>query len=249
VPPGIADSLTPNPVFSLVPSATVDEGNNWINVSWGPLSLTNPSVVGPDGNFGAAAPLANYALRAAIDTVPTSETYPGTAIALPYPRTDFFGNARAETAGDTRFDPGAIEFGSTVPVFNASLTPAVWNISHARNCPGTGILGILACLLDPAQVLTLTNTGTEPITGITQGTLSGTATDLANFTVVRLLSTCGPAGGGQFSGITTLAPGATCVVWVQFKPLTAQPAGVHTVTLSVSDSAGTQTSTLNGTGQ
>ena len=33
VPPGIADATVPNPVFSLTPSATVDEGNNWINLS------------------------------------------------------------------------------------------------------------------------------------------------------------------------------------------------------------------------
>src|SRR5215831_6276199 len=46
VPPGIADAVTPNPLFSFTPSATVDEGNNWINVSWGPLTLTNPSLTG-----------------------------------------------------------------------------------------------------------------------------------------------------------------------------------------------------------
>jgi len=46
---------------------------------------------------------------------------------------------------------------------------------------------------------------------------------------------------------TTLAPGATCVVTVQFKPLTAQAAGAKPATISVTDLAGTQTSTLNGT--
>ena len=42
VPPGISDATVPNPVFNLTPAATVDEGNNWINISWGPLALTNP---------------------------------------------------------------------------------------------------------------------------------------------------------------------------------------------------------------
>ena len=32
----------PTPVFNLTPAATVDEGNNWINISWGPLALTHP---------------------------------------------------------------------------------------------------------------------------------------------------------------------------------------------------------------
>jgi hypothetical protein len=63
------------------------------------------------------------------------------------------------------------------------------------------------------------------------------------------LSTCGPAGNGQLVGDTTLAPGATCVVTVQFKPLTAQSTGVKTATVSVGDAAGTQSSTLTGTAQ
>jgi len=41
VPPGISDATVPNPILNLTPVATVDEGNNWINLRWGPLSLTN----------------------------------------------------------------------------------------------------------------------------------------------------------------------------------------------------------------
>jgi hypothetical protein len=72
-------------------------------------------------------------------------------------------------------------------------------------------------------------------------------TNPTEFTVRRVLSTCGPAGGGQLLGQTTLAPGAACVVTVSFTPLTAQTTGAKTATLSVTDAAGTQTSTLNGT--
>jgi len=62
-----------------------------------------------------------------------------------------------------------------------------------------------------------------------------------------LLSTCGPAGGGQLLGQTTLAPGAACMVTLRFSPTTGQSTGVKTATISVTDLAGTQTSTLTGT--
>jgi hypothetical protein len=63
VPPGISDATVPNPIFNLTPAATVDEGNNWVNLNWGPLSLTNPTVVGgANGNYGGGLPLGNYAI-------------------------------------------------------------------------------------------------------------------------------------------------------------------------------------------
>ena len=46
---GVASVFTFNNIQA---SATVDEGNNWINLAWGPLSLTNPTVAGADGNYG-----------------------------------------------------------------------------------------------------------------------------------------------------------------------------------------------------
>jgi hypothetical protein len=248
VPPGIVDASAPNPVFSLTPSATVDEGNNWINVSWGPLALSNEAVTGGTfGNYGGGALFANYAVNAgspAIDAVP---------VAITHPSTDFFGNPRPDAANPTCFDIGAVEAqtgtgtcaGGGGGTGSATLTPTSHNFGTVtRNCPGTG-LGALACLLDPAQVFTLTNTGTVPVTGITQGVIGGTNAN--EFAVARLLSTCGPAGGGQVVATTTLAPGASCVITVQFKPLTAQPTGAETATISVTDSAGTQTSTLTGT--
>jgi hypothetical protein len=337
VPPGMADATLPNPIFSLTPGATVDEGNNWVNMSWGPLSLNNPVTGTPLANYGPAAssPVINY--------IPASATANYAAA----PATDFFGNLRK----DGHVDAGAVEFVSgpatavasvtptslafgTVPstttsaalnltlhntggatltgitvavtapfsrtggtctatlaagttctitvvfsptttgaatgtatigasvvvtgspvsltgtgtaaVVTATLTPATWTVSQTRNCPGTG-LGVIACGLDPAQAFTLTNTGNLPLSGITQGTLGGTAANVANYARVGLLSTCGPTGNGQLVANTTIAPGGTCVITVQFKPLTAQAAGAKPATISVSDLAGTQTSTLNGT--
>jgi hypothetical protein len=454
VPAGISDATVPNPIFNLTPAATVDEGNNWVNISWGPLAMTNPVT---------SATLGNYALAGgspAIDYIPLLS-----AAALLAPSTDFFGNPRPAVPG-TKIDVGAVEyvappyaiasvtptslaFGSigvtstsaaqtmtlhntggadltgitvafsgpfsrpvgtaggtcgatltvaaatctinivfsptasgpvsgtatitgSVPVTGspvalsgtgvaltytatvtpttlafgtttspltltvtntgtgalsggtftfgggtpqpysratgtnagtcgatlavgaqctygvvfaptatgainrtltiaytnpgavvtgspvsltgtgtlaATLTPTNWAPTQTRNCPGTTLAQIAACALDPAQGFTLTNTGNLTLTAIAQAALGGTAPNPANYTIVRALSTCGPTGGGQLVANTTLAPGATCAVRVQFKPLTAQSAGLKPATVSVSDAAGTQTSTLNGTAQ
>jgi hypothetical protein len=134
---------------------------------------------------------------------------------------------------------GNVTFTVLVPSITATLTPT----SHpygtvTRNCPGTGILGILACSLDPSFAFTLTNTGNVTLTGISQGSLGGANT--ADYAIVQALSTCG-------NTITSLAPGATCVVRAQFKPLTSEAVGVKNATISVTDLAGTQTSTLTGT--
>ncbi len=334
VPPGISDATVPNPLFNLTPAATVDEGNNWINISWGPLSTVNPVTNVVLGNYApnTGSPIVNF-------IPPSSPTY------APAPSTDFFGNPR-KTAGTGNVDIGAVElqgggtpvaalsvtggplaFGSVLtgttsaartltlhntgtatatgitvvvtapfsrpagaaggtcgatlapggatctinivfsptvvgaftgsatitanvtvsgspvllsgtgvaPTLAAALTPATWSPSATR---GVGLLG-------PTQVFTLTNTGNVTLTGITQGTLSGT--NVADYAIVRLLSTCGPAGGGQLLGLTTLAPGASCAVTVQFRPLTTEAAGVKTATVSVTDAAGTQSSLMTGT--
>ena len=344
VPPGISDATVPNPIFNLTPSATVDEGNNWINISWGPLALTNAVNCSTLGNYSPASG------SSVINLIPSTAT----ANFNEAPSTDFFGTLRKT---NSFVDAGAVEFAAgpatpigsvtggplafgnvvdgttsaartltlhntgtanltgialafssplysrpagaaggtcgatltpaaatctinvvfspTAPglvnatltitanvaisgspvslsgtglaaVVSATLTPASRNYGGVtRNCPGTTIAQILACALDPIQVFTLTNTGNATLTGIAQGVLGGANAN--EFRVVRLASTCGPAGGGQALGQVTLAPGSSCLISVQFKPLTAQTTGVKNATVSVTDAAGTQTSTLTGT--
>jgi hypothetical protein len=348
----------PNPIFNLLPSATVDEGNNWVNITWGPLSLSNPVTGARLGNYTLAAqsPAIDYIPHCTNGTDNPNCTGFGNAVNPAYtsaPTTDFFGNPRPDVRNSS-IDIGAVEyqapanpaivavtptslsfgnvtdgttsaaktltvantggsaftftsivvtapfsqaggtcgatlaanasctilvtFSPTAPpglakgtvtitgsvpvtgspvalsgtgvaaVVSATLTPTSWTVRQTRNCPGTGF-GVIACGLDPTQAFTLTNTGNVTLTGIAQGALGGTAANVANYTVIRLLSTCGPAGNGQLTGNTTLAPGASCAVTVQFKPLTSQAAGAKPATISVTDAAGTQSSALNGTAQ
>jgi hypothetical protein len=346
VPPGISDATVPNPIFNLTPAATVDEGNNWINISWGPLTLSNPSVVtatgtavNPLGNYGPAAgsPVINYIASTAtiqyaaaptldfygsnrktnnaVDagavefaaggggatatlsvtggpltfanqptgttsasqtlTLHNTGTAQGTGIAVAVATTPATPNQFARlggTCGATlnagatctitiTFSPtsagaktGTVTITANVavsgspvgltgtgaaPVIAATLTPTTITTSATRGCT-TGLFG--SC---PTQAVVLRNTGNVPLTGILQGVLG--STDASEFTVVRALSTCGPAGGGQLLGQTTLAPGAACAVTLQFSPLTSQSTGVKNATISVTDAAGTQTSTLTGT--
>jgi Bacterial Ig domain len=124
-------------------------------------------------------------------------------------------------------------------VVSASLTPSPKDFGNAAR--GVGVLGA------PTQVFTLTNTGNVNLTGIGQGTILGT--NPSDFPVVRLFSTCGPAGNGQFMGQTTLTPGSSCMITVQFRPAAGDTVGAKSATLSVSDLAGAQTSALSGNAQ
>jgi hypothetical protein len=96
-------------------------------------------------------------------------------------------------------------------------------------------------------VFVLTNTGNVNLTNIVQGTIVGA--NAGDFTIIRLLSNCGPAGNGQLSGRTTLTPGSSCMVTVQFRPPTTDTVGPKSGTLSITDAFGTQTSTLSGNAQ
>jgi hypothetical protein len=340
VPPGVNEfNAFPNPVFSLTPAGVVDEGNNWVNVRWGPLALTNPATGNVLGNY---APTGTATTSSAIDHGVAVVTVDGQTVASP--PVDFFGNGRP--ANDT-YDIGAVEvngvprapelsvtggplaftgvvgytsapktltvrntgnlaaninygllsFSSAIfsrpsgaaggtcttatplaaggnctinvvftpttttpvtgtltifadvpvtgspvtlngtavaPVISATLTPTSRTVRQAANCPGTGLFGQLACAGDPIQTFTLTNTGNVTLTGIGQGTLAGANTaDFASVSLCGLIT-------------TALAPGGTCQIFVQFRPLTAEPLGAKTVTLSVTDSVGTQTAAITG---
>jgi hypothetical protein len=262
VPPGIADAVTPNPVFSLAPSATVDEGNNWINVSWGPLSLTDPSIQGPNGgNWGGGLLLGNYALAASspdIDRIPTNQPLPA---GVTRPTTDFFGNPRPDT--ESTFDTGAVESqntGAAVAPHLASINPTTGargtSVSvtltgsgltgtSAVNVSGTGVtVSGIGVVSDTTVTATFTISATAALTSrnVTVVTPTGTSNAVAFAVTGPTLTSISPARGDRGTSVNvtltgTNLTGATAV--------NAPGSPNITVTNFVAVSATSVTATLN----
>jgi hypothetical protein len=219
VPPGISDATVPNPIFNLKPAATVDEGNNWVNMTWGPLSMVNP-VTG--------VTLGNYALSAgspAIDYVPTTS-----AAGKAAPSTDFFGNARPDPAVGNRLDIGAIEFqgSNPVPVLStivpntgrrSSVVPVTLTGTHLTGTTAVSVSGAgvtvsgITVVSDTQVTATFTISATAGLSArnVTV-TTSGGISNAVTFTVVApTLTSIAPISGvrGTTVPVTLTGTGLT----------------------------------------
>jgi hypothetical protein len=131
VPPGTIESnALPAPIFTLTPSAVVDEGNNWVNLRWGPLALTDPATGAMLGNFNltSGSPAINAGVSVAVNGVTP-------------PAQDFFGRNRAAP-----YDIGAVEYAAntvstltvscggstTTPCAGLTFTTAIGTTSAAQ---------------------------------------------------------------------------------------------------------------------
>jgi hypothetical protein len=134
VPPGTNETnALPTPVFTLTPAATVDEGNNWINLRWGPLAMSNPTT--------PAVALGNYSIAAGSPAIDAADA----AFA---PTTDYFGRSRPQGSEP---DMGAVEF----PAANAA------DLDMSPSAVSFGSVAInLAAANAPVQTVTLSNPGT-----------------------------------------------------------------------------------------
>jgi len=206
VPPGIADATVPNPRFHLTPAATVDEGNNWINIAWGPLSLSNPALVTVNANGtvqGNGTILGNYALASgspAIDHVPASS---------PHPLTDFFGNPRPDATGN--FDVGAIE----TPGAGTSVTPTVTSVTPPSGRPGTTV----AVIINGTNLSAATNPVTVSGTGVTAAPItSASPTAVTTSFTITSTAAAGPRNVTVTAGTPPVA--VTCTGCFTVAPAT-----------------------------
>ncbi|GAB3626132.1 hypothetical protein PTE30175_00870 [Pandoraea terrae] len=249
VPPGIADAVLPNPMFALQPSAVPDEGNNWINMSYGPLSLVNASIA--SGSPGYNAMLGNYSITS------SSAAYNvGTGAGAP--PVDIFGTQRPQPRfGGSGIDIGAVEVpgllsGGAGPLL-ASLTGGPVGTTTSGGpalAPSTQPFGtVTRGTTGPVHLFTLTNSGSTTVSGIGNPTTTPTG---SGFVIVPQQTNCGSVNpvNTANSRVTSLAPGASCVIAVQFNPpATAGAGSTQNGTLNITDSPGTQTSSLQGTAQ
>jgi hypothetical protein len=76
-PGGVPDArYPPLPAFTITPAATIDEGNNWINMFYGPLSLTCAITPSACGAVPFNGPVGNYTVPAGPGAHFSGTTYP-----------------------------------------------------------------------------------------------------------------------------------------------------------------------------
>jgi hypothetical protein len=212
VPPGISDATVPNPVFNLTPAATVDEGNNWINISWGPLAMTNSVNNTTLGNYAPASTSSAINHITALQIAAENVVLVGDTTV---PTSDFLGTSRPQGGS---FDAGAIEF-------VAAPNTAILNVTGGPLSFGNVPINTTSA----AQTLTLHNTGSATATTIAVAVTApfvrsgGTcATTLAANSTCTITVVFSPAGLGAAIGTATI----TANVAVSGSPVNLSGTGV-----------------------
>ena len=164
-PVGASETTSTSQLFAfngIQPTATVDEGHNWLNLSYGPLTLSRPTVA-------AATPGEKLVGNASVGLAGGAYSIPGTSPAVGgglatvpligrvAPDHDYFGSARGASV-----DIGAVQFVSAVtppppPPAIPALTPALDNFNRANantlgaNWSQPTLLGFAAIRLNTNQ--------------------------------------------------------------------------------------------------
>jgi hypothetical protein len=153
-PPGRSETTGLSNLFvfnNITPAATVDEGNNWINLTYGPLTLFNTATQSMLTAASTGTVAGAYSIGSASAAV-NAGTNTGA------PAQDFFGNTRALTAAN-RADIGAVEF-------QAANVSGQAVVAVAPSPLAFGAIGLTRVV---TRDLTLTNNGGASFTGFTIG--------------------------------------------------------------------------------
>jgi hypothetical protein len=192
-PAGQSETVGVSPVFQfngIAASATVDEGNNWINMTYGPLTLARPPATGSGSTPSAEPTVASAAVGIAQGaysiTADSAAVGAGNAAAPGTPNHDFYGQTRS-TSG---VSIGAVELTPPAPTLTA--------IS-----PNAGVQG---------ASVTVTLTGTNFTAG-SNVVISGTGINQSNatFTATSITTTFNINGNAAVGprNVTVSTPGGT----------------------------------------
>jgi hypothetical protein len=190
-PPGTNESnALPTPLFTLQAGGTVDEGNNWINLQWGPLALSLADL--PTAYKFDPAPQ-----TPAVNKVPLGSQYANAA-----PLTDFYNNPR----GKNDIDIGAIE--------SIVATPTLSAISPIQGARGTSVnVTLTGTNLTGATAITVSGaTGSvtaSNIVVVNSTTVTATLTIAPNAGILgnpRTVSITTPNGTSNTVGFSVVNP-------------------------------------------
>jgi hypothetical protein len=216
-PAGASETTNLAQVFvfnGIKPTATVDEGHNWLNLTYGPLTL-NRSAVQPaslnepelmiasqtKGTAGGAYSL--FGTSDAVNRGPTSLAgLPGTVAK------DFFGNTRSPSTSNP-VDIGAVEY----PIATGTLVAA-----NPNPLLFTDVVDNVGTV---PRDLVLTNNGTATFT-VPAVTISSGFTRVNTGSFTGLPANCG----------TTLNAGASCTIRVQWTVPTTVTTATGSVTIA-----------------
>lgn len=228
-PPGASETTSLATVFvfnGIKPAATVDEGHNWLNLTYGPLTLNRSAVNSSATNAPELmVATASVGVGGGSYSIPGSSPAAGRGVVVNgvTPATDYFGQTRLASATSV----GAVEVvataGLTASVSPSSLDFGNWAVGTTSN----------------TRNLTVTNTG---------GALAGGSfTFGAGTAFSRITTGTFPAGAPNCGA--TLAVGASCTVKVQFAPGAATGPISGSLTVAYTNASVTPASvTLTGTG-
>ncbi len=206
-PVGASETTSLNQAFAfngIKPTATVDEGHNWLNLVYGPLTLSKPNAT---ASTNAEMMLASrpYGTTQGAYSISANSAAVNHGTTSGAPGNDFYGNSRSghNDIGAVQFTTGAV----------ASVAPNALNFGNVRLNLAAGAA--------PTQVLTLTapNGGTLTGIGVTglasgfsrpTGTAGGTCgTTLAAGASCTIVVQFAPTAAGAATASLTIAASST----------------------------------------
>jgi uncharacterized repeat protein (TIGR01451 family) len=163
-PPGASETTSTGTLFvfnGIQPTATVDEGHNWLNLTYGPLTLARPNASTPTAGEQMVAGAAAGTQFGAY-SLPLASPAAGGGAQNGAPAVDFYGNPRSgrvdigavqlSTSGLTAYVlPGSVSFGDVV--YGTSGTAQTVTLT---NSTGAAINGIA---VTPSSPFTRVTTG------------------------------------------------------------------------------------------